>query len=462
MVSSNQVRRQAARALMRFCAPVLVLTMAGISAVVHAVHVPFVPNEGQWHSSVKFQSNLKHMQVSVLEDHSLRYRLLDQDQTLHEVTERLLEADPTAQLIPGDPAATKVSYIRGQKPSVNQQGLPTYDEVRFQAYQGIEVEYQLDSEGIEKLFYVAPGADATKIRMQLDKAASIEVDSLGQLRVGVGSQHISFSAPFAWQKEGKKRVPIPVAWQINDDGSYGFKLAAYDRDEMLIIDPVTNATFFGGMMDESGGIQLATSGDVYLSGSTISTDIPSTTGGAQASSNIVPDGLGGFTRDLFIARFNADLTTLHQVTYYGGSDDEEFAGSVELDNGDLIIVGSTESSDLPNTGGGAQTTFGGGGLLGGGDAFAIRINASLTTISNATYIGDSDLDNPLSVLVNPAGELVVSGTTGSSDFPATAGGAQATNMGPAFLDSEAFVIRVSANLASFLQATYFGGTSVYI
>jgi hypothetical protein len=108
-----------------------------------------------------------------------------------------------------------------------------------------------------------------------------------------------------------------------------------------------------------------TTGDVYVAGWTYSTDFPNTTGGAQASFG------GGF--DAFVARLNSNLTQILQSTYLGGSgSDWAYALAIHPTTGDVYVAGSTDSTNFPNTTGGAQASFGGGT-----DAFVARLTADL-------------------------------------------------------------------------------------
>jgi hypothetical protein len=179
---------------------------------------------------------------------------------------------------------------------------------------------------------------------------------------------------------------------------------------------------------------------VYVVGQTSSTNFPGTTGGAQA----VKASGGGY--DAFIARLNSSLTTLTQATYLGGSgDDAGGALAIHPTSGDVFVDGTTTSTDFPGTTGGAQATNGGGQ-----DAFVARLNAALTTLKQATYLGGSGADWGVALAIHPtSGDVYVSGFTLSTDFPGTTGGAQAANGG----GFDAYVARFTPNLASAPEPT---------
>jgi hypothetical protein len=79
------------------------------------------------------------------------------------------------------------------------------------------------------------------------------------------------------------------------------------------------------------------------------------------------------------------------------------------------------------------------------------LNATLTTLSQATYLGGSGVDQGLALAIHPtSGEVLVAGfTLFSTNFPGTAGGAQPASGG----GEDAFVARLTADLAGVGQPT---------
>lgn len=87
----------------------------------------------------------------------------------------------------------------------------------------------------------------------------------------------------------------------------------------------------------------------------------------------------------------------------------------------------------------------------------------------ATYLGGGSADMPHSLFVNTFDELIVLGTTGSVDFPTTAGAYQAQHGGGQQIDyessvirfangSDIFVSRLSADGSQLRASTYIGGS----
>ena len=198
------------------------------------------------------------------------------------------------------------------------------------------------------------------------------------------------------------------------------------------------ATHLGGDIAWALAIH-PTSGDVYVAGYASTSSVPGTTGGAQ------PNRAGG--EDAFVARLNPALTTLGQATYLGGStEDQALALAIHPTTGDVYVAGWTISTDFPGTAGGAQPASGGSQDR---DAFVARLNAALTTLDQATYLGGSAGDQVQALAFHPAsGDVYVAGFTSSSNFPGTSGGAQATAPGIGGCCPKSFVARVTADLAA--------------
>jgi hypothetical protein len=209
---------------------------------------------------------------------------------------------------------------------------------------------------------------------------------------------------------------------------------------------ILQSTYLGGSgFDGSLSIAIDSSGNVYMAGLTSSTNLPGTTGGAQPS-------YGGGDYDGFITKLNSALTSMLQSTYLGGSGDDG-ALSIAIDSsGNVYVGGVTNSTNFPGTTGGAQPSSGGDY-----DAFVTKLNSSLTSILQSTYLGGSGEDsyNTGGIAIDSAGNVYVVNKTSSTDFPGTTGGAQPSYAGGNY---DAFVSKLNSALTSILQSTYLGGS----
>jgi len=248
---------------------------------------------------------------------------------------------------------------------------------------------------------------------------------------------LKLSKPVAWQEKDGKKLPVEASYKLIAKNRYSFEVAKADLSLPIVIDPILQATYLGGSNDD-GAKAIAinpTTGEVYVAGITNSTNFPRTSGGPQASYR------GGLV-DAFVARLNSSLTQILQSTYLGGnSGDYARALAIHPKTGEVYVAGVTDSTDFPDTTGGAQTSYGGGRY----DAFVTRLNSSLTQILQSTYLGGSGDDDAYALAIHPTtGDVYVAGETKSTNFPGTSGGAQASFGGR----EDAFVARLTANLAA--------------
>jgi hypothetical protein len=109
------------------------------------------------------------------------------------------------------------------------------------------------------------------------------------------------------------------------------------------------ATYFDGSgHDYANGLAVDTSGSVYLSGTTTSPDLPTTSGSLQPNA---PATLSypayGYSMG-FLAKFSPDATSLTYSTYLGGTGGYDYGFGLAVDSsGNAYVGGSTESADFP-------------------------------------------------------------------------------------------------------------------
>ena len=204
------------------------------------------------------------------------------------------------------------------------------------------------------------------------------------------------------------------------------------------------STYLGGTGSDSGhAIAVDGSGDAYVTGSTSSTNFPTTAGALQTTSA----GSG----DAFVTKLNASGTALVYSTYLGGSGGDSGA-SIGLDgSGDAYVTGSTSSTNFPTTAGALQTTS-----AGSGDAFVTKLNASGTALVYSTYLGGTGSDSGQGITVDSSGVAYVTGNTSSTDFPTTSGALQTTSAG----SGDAFVTKLNASGTALVYSTFLGGSGI--
>jgi uncharacterized repeat protein (TIGR01451 family) len=136
------------------------------------------------------------------------------------------------------------------------------------------------------------------------------------------------------------------------------------------------STYLGGSDDEAGrGIALNDDTDVFLTGSTSSTDFPTSSDAYDRLCG--SDGLcNGSYRDAWLAELDASGSALSYATYLGGSrNDDSYAIALDT-HGDAYLAGQTNSTDFPTSPGVYDPTCGTDGTCNGAfnpDAFVLKM-----------------------------------------------------------------------------------------
>src|SRR5205807_2412693 len=201
----------------------------------------------------------------------------------------------------------------------------------------------------------------------------------------------------------------------------------------LVIDPtLVYSTYLGGGADQGNAIALDSSGNVYLTGATSSTNFP--TVNAFQSTN--PQGLcqpGGPDTTpspcgvAVVTKLNAAGTALVYSTYLGGSGRDSGASIAVDSSGNAWITGSTGSTNFPVT----ANAFQSANAANRGnclfeydhctDGFVTKLSAAGNSLVYSTFLGGNSYVNDAasSIAVDSNGNGYVTGATTACDFPTT-------------------------------------------
>ena len=150
---------------------------------------------------------------------------------------------------------------------------------------------------------------------------------------------------------------------------------------------------------------------------------------------------------------------LSYSTYLGGTGPDVAYGIAVDSLGDAYITGSTGSSDFPIVSA-EQPTYGGNG-----DAFVVKLNATLSGIVYSTYLGGSGPDTGNAIAIDSSGNAYVAGSTSSAAFPTVNafqpvyGGPGATQTGNV-PQSNGFIAKLNPQGNKLLYSSYLGGSTV--
>jgi FG-GAP-like repeat/Beta-propeller repeat/Thrombospondin type 3 repeat len=270
----------------------------------------------------------------------------------------------------------------------------------------------LDPTGSGILFTTIIGGE------QSDHATSIAIDDDGSIVV-LGTTN-------------SQAFPTVNPYQSAKDGGPDFCLLRLSADGQSL----EYASYLGGnSLESSAGVAIQSSGAIVVAGSSSSSNFPIV--------NALFDNNG--SSDAVVAAFAPDGSALLFSTYIGGSNSDEcFAMAVGADD-QIVMAGTTPSSDFP-------TVSPIQGYAGGGrDAFVTSLAGDGSALLYSTFLGGSNADEARGVAVDHLGYIYVAGLTGSENFP-TANAVQ-THQGM----DDAFVCQLHPSLAQPLFSTYLGG-----
>ena len=231
-------------------------------------------------------------------------------------------ANPATEIQGENPLPGTVNYFSGNDPKHWYTNLPTYAGIAYrQLYPGIDLHYDGLNRSLKATYLVASGADPAAIGWRYEGASRVRVDdATGDLLIEIpascgGNETIELreQALVAWQTVADQHLPVTVRYEIRDDGIIGFAFPeGYDRNRPLTIDPVLFfSTYLGGSGDDFGlDLALDFSGNIYVSGNTMSQNFPITPTGYQTLHNVASTAA-------FVTKYTPDATAILYSTYLG-------------------------------------------------------------------------------------------------------------------------------------------------
>ncbi|MEA2176200.1 MAG: hypothetical protein QOD00_3792 [Blastocatellia bacterium] len=189
------------------------------------------------------------------------------------------------------------------------------------------------------------------------------------------------------------------------------------------------STFLGGnSFDVARDIALDPSGNIFLTGSTLSSNFPS----VGAFQSVKGDQ---FNYDAFVTKLNSSGNAISYSTYLGGNS-EDMAYSIAVDSAsNAYVTGSTRSTNFPVLSA-AQPTKNDFSYK---DAFVTKITSAGSILGYSTYLGGNGDDTGRSIALDSSNNVYVAGIAGSTNFP-TVNPMQATYNG----SFDAFVTKFSS------------------
>jgi gliding motility-associated-like protein len=366
-----------------------------------------------------------------------------------------------------------ISYYQGYCPSgifnIQKYGKITIKEV----YPGIDwVLYTSDSGGLKHDFIVHPESDPKKIQLIYEGSGDIKIhddyltfnNEFGEINEGKlicyqEGKNNSIEANYEFSKNNSLTYLGALSAQdktlFTDENEHTFSyqltinLGSYNRDKDLTIDPeLVWGTMYGGNSIE-GFMSMDTDpmGNVYVTGYTASSNFPLKNSGAFFQ------GTTGFSNSAIIIKFNSNGNRIW-ATYYGGGF-FDVGNSIACDLlGNVYVTGKTSSINFPTQDAGTfiQPVYGGGGMN-VFDAFILKFD-NAGNREWATFFGGSGNDIGNSITNDTQGNVILTGSTASTNFPIL-NASQPSFAGGSGTD--VFLAKFD-DLGNQLWSTYMGGT----
>jgi hypothetical protein len=209
-----------------------------------------------------------------------------------------------------------------------------------------------------------------------------------------------------------------------------------------------------GFGDAAFAVAQDATGKTYLTGTTTSTDFPTT---ATAFQRSAPVAIAQGT--VFLSSFDTTGVGAASLLYssYLGGEAADFGDAIALGPGNVAyLTGSTSSLQFPTTPNAFQTIGNAASI-----AFVSLIDTSLSagaSLKYSTFLGGSQTNTAVGIAADASGTAYIAGSTHGADFPVTPAAFQTAPAQGA--SGSVFVTKLNPggqSAADLLYSTYFGG-----
>jgi len=399
------------------------------------------------------------------------------------------------------------SYFMGNDPEEWVSGARSFETVEYEGiWDGIDLIYTISEKGPKYTYVVSPEGSIDDIRIMAEGQKEMKVwTGCIEFTMNDGMTFTDSGLAAYYEDDG---AVVPSRFTDLGNGIFGFEVKDRDPTRTVVIDPLVRSTLLGGNGgDVADRIAVDENGDYYIAGVTTSTNFPTTPGAIKTA-------FSGQWRDCFLTKMNRTLGTIEYSTLFGGNH-AEGVGGLKVHNGEAIVSGYTQSPDFQTTPGCYQNESEGGwrdawllkmnrsgtGLIfstyisGSGDEFAYDVevdgNGNIILVGNtdstdfpitsdaysstrnastdsfilkmlpngtdlvySSFIGGNGYDALAGLRFSDDGDLLIFGTTSSTDFYTSAGAYDTVMSG---LNDMVLMI-MDSNLSLIRHSTLFGSS----
>lgn len=453
----------------------------------------FIANQSQWPSEINFSVKIQGGNL-LIGSGSFTYSFLDQRRL-----EELHDYHQSREVIPNpllNGQIIKSSFLGSNKNVIPKTfGIqPDYynyflgtDSTRWSSnvrayegavyknfYDGIDLKVYSEESNLKYDFIVLPGADYSIIKFQYAGADQLFIEN-DNLTVKTSIATLIEKKPVMYQIINGEKIFVKGQYELQNN-IVSFCLDEwYDPCYELVIDPLLIFSTYSGFSADNWGSSATPgeNGKLYSAGvvnlNNAGGSFPATPGAFQIS-------YGGIY-DVAIYKYDSTGGQLLYTSFLGGSESESPHSLVMTASNDLLILGTTSSTDLKTSLSAYDRTFNGGTFTShvvnysnGSDIFVAKISSDGTQLLACTYLGGSLNDglNPTSsplvknygdqlrgdIISDASGNIFISTVTSSVNFPVT-NGFDLTYSGG---DTDALILKLTSDLSQISWATFLGGS----
>jgi len=382
--------------------------------------VKFIPNLGQWQDPSRFRADVKSGRIFMCEN-EIRYNFIDSRdiETLHRdpfieqysynghaLLLKWLNANPNPKITSQNEYPEYYNFYLTHTEEGWRSGVKAYSDLTYSnLYPNINMQVTGIGSNLKYTYTVLPGTDASVIKIAVTGAEGVFVQE-GDLHINTTLVNITEKSPYAYQLIGDVKVPVACNFVVGKGDIISFVFPnGYDKSKPLVIDPVVVfATYSGATQDNFGFTgTFDNQGNGYSGGDIFGAGFPYAIGSFQATFG------KGVNWDTVVAR----------KTY--------IQHTSELD-----VLGFTER-----------------------DAAILKYTPDGKNLIFETYLGGSfGNEQPHSMVVDKAGNLIVFGTTNSGDFPVTKFAYDTSYNGK----TDIFISKISPDGKKMIASTFVGGS----
>lgn len=413
----------------------------------------FVGNRNQWRTGIANYSRVRYRGV---------YKGID---VVYYGNQNTLEYDFVVQ--PGaDPRAIRLKFNGGAAASVTAEGDLALDVAGQRILQKKPVVYQEDAaDGRREVAgrYAMVGRNEVALRIgDYDRTRTLVIDPVLVYCTYLGSSGADQITAVKLTSKGMLYITgststgeipyIDGAYNNNNAGMIDVFLAIVNTATADGSFPLVYFSYLGGANNDIPlGIDVDSNGVAYMTGTTTSTNFP-------VVGSSLPNTGSGSEQQAFVAAIDPSQyggVSLIYSTYLGGTTGTNTGRGIAVDNnGNMYVIGTTQSTDFPVT-----ASAYAGVLYGPQDAFLTQLNLHSSTPVYSTYLGGELDDDGRAIALGSNGLVYFAATTDSLQFPMEGPGYRQTLQG-----SIGIVIGVmdmtKSGEPSLVYSTYFGGNAV--